>query len=72
MGNGAAIALEKGLRRNRHPARIVDRKLREPHPLPFPHPAMPRPATLQDVADRARVHRSTVALALRDHPRIPT
>lgn len=32
---------------------------------------MPRPATLQDVADRARVHRSTVALALRDHPRIP-
>jgi DNA-binding LacI/PurR family transcriptional regulator len=27
--------------------------------------------TLQDVADRARVHRSTVALALRDHPRIP-
>lgn len=33
---------------------------------------MPRPATLQDVADRARVHRSTVALALRDHPRIPT
>jgi LacI family transcriptional regulator len=30
-----------------------------------------RPATLQDVADRARVHRSTVALALRDHPRIP-
>ncbi len=31
---------------------------------------MPRPATLQDVADRARVHRSTVALALRDHPRI--
>ncbi|HEX2854076.1 MAG TPA: LacI family DNA-binding transcriptional regulator [Opitutaceae bacterium] len=32
---------------------------------------MPRPTTLQDVADRARVHRSTVALALRDHPRIP-
>lgn len=31
---------------------------------------MPRPATLQDVADRAGVHRSTVALALRDHPRI--
>jgi LacI family transcriptional regulator len=30
-----------------------------------------RPATLQDVAKRARVHRSTVALALRDHPRIP-
>ncbi|HVU35509.1 MAG TPA: LacI family DNA-binding transcriptional regulator [Opitutaceae bacterium] len=28
-------------------------------------------ATLQDVADRARVHRSTVALALREHPRIP-
>lgn len=28
-------------------------------------------ATLQDVADRAGVHRSTVALALRDHPRIP-
>ena len=27
--------------------------------------------TLQDVADRAGVHRSTVALALRDHPRIP-
>ena len=26
--------------------------------------------TLQDVADRAGVHRSTVALALRDHPRI--
>lgn len=33
---------------------------------------MPRPVTLQDVADRARVHRSTVALALRDHPRIPS
>jgi LacI family transcriptional regulator len=32
---------------------------------------MPRPATLQDVADQAKVHRSTVALALRDHPRIP-
>lgn len=32
---------------------------------------MPRPATLQDVANRAAVHRSTVALALRDHPRIP-
>jgi LacI family transcriptional regulator len=28
-------------------------------------------ATLQDVADRAGVHRSTVALALREHPRIP-
>ncbi|MFM9956210.1 MAG: LacI family DNA-binding transcriptional regulator [Opitutaceae bacterium] len=27
--------------------------------------------TLQNVADRAGVHRSTVALALRDHPRIP-
>jgi LacI family transcriptional regulator len=27
--------------------------------------------TLQDVADTAGVHRSTVALALRDHPRIP-
>ena len=27
-------------------------------------------ATLQDVADRAGVHRSTVALALRDNPRI--
>lgn len=27
--------------------------------------------TLQDVAARAGVHRSTVALALRDHPRIP-
>lgn len=32
---------------------------------------MPRAATLQDVADRTNVHRSTVALALRDHPRIP-
>lgn len=32
---------------------------------------MPRPATLQDVADRAGFHRSSVALALRDHPRIP-
>lgn len=32
---------------------------------------MPRTVTLQDVADRAEVHRSTVALALRDHPRIP-
>jgi LacI family transcriptional regulator len=31
---------------------------------------MPAKATLQDVADRARVHRSTVSLALRDHPRI--
>ncbi len=32
---------------------------------------MSRLTTLQDVADRAAVHRSTVALALRDHPRIP-
>lgn len=31
---------------------------------------MPALATLQDVADRAGVHRSTVALALRDNPRI--
>lgn len=31
---------------------------------------MPAPATLQDVADRAGVHRSTVALALRDSSRI--
>src|SRR5436190_10140612 len=31
---------------------------------------MSNKATLQDVADRAGVHRSTVALALRDHPRI--
>ena len=31
----------------------------------------PSAATLQDVADAARVHRSTVALSLRDHPRIP-
>jgi LacI family transcriptional regulator len=28
-------------------------------------------ATLKDVADRAGVHRTTVSLALRDHPRIP-
>ncbi len=28
-------------------------------------------ATLQDVATRAGVHRTTVSLALRDHPRIP-
>lgn len=28
------------------------------------------PATLQDVADRAGVHRSSVSLALRNHPRI--
>ncbi len=32
---------------------------------------MPAKATLQDVADRAGVHRTTVSLALRDHPRIP-
>lgn len=31
---------------------------------------MPQPATLQDVADRAGVHRSTVSLALRNHTRI--
>lgn len=31
---------------------------------------MPPNATLQDVAKRAGVHRSTVSLALRDHPRI--
>jgi len=31
---------------------------------------MPINATLQDVADRAAVHRSTVSLALRDDPRI--
>jgi len=30
-----------------------------------------RPVTLQDLADRAGVHRTTVSLALRDHPRIP-
>jgi LacI family transcriptional regulator len=32
---------------------------------------MPAQVTLQDVADRAGVHRSTVALALRESPRIP-
>ncbi|MBL9188922.1 MAG: LacI family DNA-binding transcriptional regulator [Opitutaceae bacterium] len=32
---------------------------------------MSKPATLQDVAVRAGVHRTTVSLALRDHPRIP-
>ena len=32
---------------------------------------MPRQATLQDVAVAAGVHRTTVSLALRDHPRIP-
>eukprot|EP01035_Chromulina_nebulosa_P036270 gene36270-48842_t len=32
---------------------------------------VPVKATLQDVATRARVHRTTVSLALRDHPRIP-
>jgi len=32
---------------------------------------MSSPITLQDVADRAGVHRTTVSLALRDHPRIP-
>ena len=32
---------------------------------------MPAKATLQDVATRAGVHRTTVSLALRDHPRIP-
>ena len=31
---------------------------------------MPQKSTLQDVADIAGVHRSTVSLALRDHPRI--
>ena len=31
---------------------------------------MPNPATLQDVAEKAGVHRSTVSLALRDNPRI--
>lgn len=31
---------------------------------------MPTPATLQDVAEKAGVHRSTVSLALRDNPRI--
>jgi LacI family transcriptional regulator len=31
---------------------------------------MPQPATLQDVADKAGVHRSTVSLALRNNPRI--
>lgn len=33
---------------------------------------MPQPATLQDVAERAGVHRSTVSLALRNNPRIST
>lgn len=32
---------------------------------------MPEKATLQDVAAQAGVHRTTVSLALRDHPRIP-
>ena len=32
---------------------------------------MPRTITLQDVADRAGVHRTTVSLALRDYPRLP-
>jgi hypothetical protein len=32
---------------------------------------MPAHATLQDVATRTGVHRTTVSLALRDHPRIP-
>jgi LacI family transcriptional regulator len=32
---------------------------------------MPEKATLQDVARQAGVHRTTVSLALRDHPRIP-
>lgn len=32
---------------------------------------MPAKATLQDVASRAGVHRTTVSLALREHPRIP-
>ncbi len=32
---------------------------------------VPAKATLQDVAIRAGVHRTTVSLALRDHPRIP-
>lgn len=31
---------------------------------------MPQFATLQDVAEKAGVHRSTVSLAMRDHPRI--
>lgn len=31
---------------------------------------MPQPATLQDVAEKAGVHRSTVSLALRENPRI--
>jgi LacI family transcriptional regulator len=34
-------------------------------------PRVPRAATLQDVADRTGVHRSTVSLALREHPSIP-
>lgn len=32
---------------------------------------MPGKPTLQDVADQSGVHRTTVSLALRDHPRIP-
>ncbi|MEO7600332.1 MAG: LacI family DNA-binding transcriptional regulator [Opitutus sp.] len=32
---------------------------------------MPRPATLQDVANKTGVHRSTVSLALREHASIP-
>jgi LacI family transcriptional regulator len=32
---------------------------------------MPAKATLQDVAQQSGVHRTTVSLALRDHPRIP-
>lgn len=33
---------------------------------------MPGKPTLQDVAEQSGVHRTTVSLALRDHPRIPT
>ena len=39
-------------------------------PALFPLPLVPPAANLQDIANRAGVHRSTVALALRDSPRI--
>jgi LacI family transcriptional regulator len=47
--------------------------LSQPHPSypPMPPPDPLRVKTMQDVADAAAVHRTTVSLALRNHPSIP-
>ncbi len=44
---------------------------RQPHPPPSPAMSASRRVTLADIALRAKVHVTTVSLALRNHPRLP-